>query len=191
MNEQEIEKVLDEIFSLYKKYGANNYIGEQISQIEHMCQAADLAEQQGYDAEVILAAFFHDIGHIIEHVTDSNTMGEYGIMEHEKLGANFLRERGFSERIAKLVQSHVEAKRYLTFAEPGYYEQLSEASKQTLAYQGGRMTAEEAAIFESDELYLLKVQLRKWDEQAKVENVPLSDIEKYRLLAKSVLLRAS
>lgn len=36
-------------------------------------------------------------------------------MNHEKIGADYLRERGFSEQVAVLVESHVTAKRYLTF----------------------------------------------------------------------------
>lgn len=188
MQESKTQKILDEVFGLYEKHGADDYIGESISQIEHMCQAAQLAEQMGYDEEIILAAFFHDIGHLVEHVTDNNNMGGYGIKEHEKLGADYLRARGFSERIAQLVESHVQAKRYLTFAEKGYYEQLSEASRRTLEYQGGIMTAEEAASFENDELFELKIQMRKWDELAKEVNVPLPDTNYYKEMAKRQLL---
>ncbi len=41
----------------------------------------------------------------------------------------------------RLVEYHVQAKRYLTFSQPDYYARLSEASRRTLAYQGGVMTA--------------------------------------------------
>ncbi|MCW5906789.1 MAG: HDIG domain-containing protein [Chitinophagales bacterium] len=187
MRPEEIEKTVEEIFALYEKYGTADYIGESISQIEHQCQAAQLAERGGFDEEVILAAFFHDIGHLAEHVTDANNMGGYGIKEHEKLGADFLRARGFTEKIAALVESHVAAKRYLTFADENYYNQLSEASKKTLEYQGGRMTAEEAETFRNSDWFELKIQLRRWDEEAKLENVPLPDLEKYKAMAIEVL----
>lgn len=191
MTVDKFEVILKEVFQLYELHGFNNYIGEKISQVEHMCQAAQLAEKLGYDEEVILAAFFHDIGHLAEHVSDANNMGGYGIKEHEKLGADFLRQKGFSEKVAQLVESHVEAKRYLTYAEPGYHEQLSEASKKTLEYQGGRMSAEEARKFEADELFELKVQMRKWDELAKEENFPLPNLDKYKAIARRILTQSN
>lgn len=64
-----------------------------MSQIEHMSQAAQLALAQGYDDEVVLAAFFHDIGHICAETADN--MGGYGVISHELQGANYLRDKGF------------------------------------------------------------------------------------------------
>ncbi len=181
------EQTVAEIFSLYEKHGSDNYIGEKISQIEHMCQAAQLAEAGGFDDEVVLAAFFHDIGHLAEEMGDDNNMGGYGVKDHEKIGGDYLRKNGFSERMARLVESHVEAKRYLTFKDEHYYNGLSEASKKTLEYQGGRMTAEEAAKFEADPLCPLMIQMRRWDEQAKLEHVPLPDLERYKAMAFRIL----
>ena len=127
--QQSIEECVNEIFELYQKYGDEDYIGEPVSQVEHMCQSAQLAEAEGYPEEVILAAFFHDIGHLCEHIMPVEQMDGYGVVDHEKLGADFLRSKGFSEAIASLVKNHVQAKRYLTRQFPSYYEQLSEASK--------------------------------------------------------------
>ena len=62
MEKTEAIQIADEILTLYKMYGNQDYIGEPVSQIEHMCQCAQLAESENYDHEVILAAFFHDIG---------------------------------------------------------------------------------------------------------------------------------
>src|SRR5579862_8228628 len=107
-------QIVDDIFGLYLKYGNSDYIGESISQIEHMSQAAQLAMDEGYDDEVIMAAFFHDIGHICVQCTNENNMNGYGLKSHEKIGADFLREKGFPERVARLVENHVKAKRYLT-----------------------------------------------------------------------------
>ena len=145
-----------------------------------MVQAAQLAEAQGYDEEVILAAFLHDVGHISEAAKGDNEMDGYGIKDHEELGAQFLREKGFSKKVARLVESHVEAKRYLTFKDPLYYSQLSDASKKTLEYQGGPMTAEEATAFEQYPLFDLIIRMRKWDEEAKIEHQPMPDLQHYR-----------
>ena len=173
---------VQEIMGLYQKFGNEDYIGEPVSQIEHMCQCADLARESGADDEVILAAFFHDIGHLFAFEfpeTELANMDGNGIADHEKLGGDYLRSRGFSEKIARLVQSHVQAKRYLTFKFPEYLDQLSEASIKTLEFQGGVMSAEEAASFESDPLCEKYVQLRRWDEQAKIVGKPLSALDQY------------
>ena len=187
MTAEQAEKITNEIMHLYEGYGGNEYAGEKVTQLEHMAQAAQLAEEQGYDEEVILAAFLHDIGHISEAakggngtISAENQMDGYGIIDHEELGAEFLREKGFSKKIVRLVESHVEAKRYLMVKEPAYYDQLSEASKKTLEYQGGPMTPEEAAAFEQYPLFTLIIQMRKWDEQAKLEQRPLPDLNHYR-----------
>lgn len=183
MTREEAQSAVNEIFSLYEKYGADDYIGEPVSQLEHMCQAAQLAEAEGYDEDVVLAAFFHDIGHLCEHIFRVDSMDGYGIVDHENLGGRFLREKGFSEKIARLVESHVAAKRYLTYKHPGYYNRLSEASKITLGKQGGMMTETESKQFEGDHLHLLFVKLREWDDKAKVENIPLPSLEIYKEMA--------
>ena len=74
----------------------------------------------------------------------------------------------------------MEAKRYLTFKDPEYYEQLSAASKKTLEYQGGKMSKEEAEAFEQYPLFDLIIKMRRWDEEAKIENMPLPDLEHYK-----------
>jgi len=129
------EQVITDVFGLYEQHGTADYIGEPVSQLEHMSQAAQLAMAEGFDDEVVLAAFFHDIGHLCGH--GGENMGGYGVVSHERLGADYLRRAGFSERMATLVEYHVQAKRYLTYSQPDYYARLSEASRRTLAYQGG------------------------------------------------------
>ncbi|HEY2720864.1 MAG TPA: HDIG domain-containing protein [Chitinophagaceae bacterium] len=183
MTKDEAQSTVNDIFSLYDQYGAADYIGEPVSQIEHMCQAAQLAEAEGYNEEVILAAFFHDIGHLCEHIFPVESMNGYGIVDHEGLGGRFLREKGFSEKIAKLVESHVSAKRYLTYKHPEYYNKLSEASKMTLAQQGGVMSEPEAREFEGDYLHPLFIKIREWDDKAKIEHVPLPSLEIYKQMA--------
>jgi 2-amino-1-hydroxyethylphosphonate dioxygenase (glycine-forming) len=186
---KDVNKILDEVFSLYEKFGNADYIGEPVSQIEHMSQAAQLAMKEGYDDEVVLAAFFHDIGHICEMQSESNSMDGYGVKSHEKIGAGFLREKGFPERVAKLVENHVQAKRYLTYKFPEYYESLSEASKKTLEFQGGPMGGTEAEAFESDILFETSIRMRKWDELAKEMNVALLNLEEIKSKARMVLSR--
>lgn len=180
MEEKKARLITDEIMAYYENHGGEEYAGEKVTQLEHMVQAAELAEAQGYDEEVVLAAFLHDIGHICEARHGDNEMDGFGIKDHEEIGASFLLGKGFSKKIVRLVESHVEAKRYLTFKNPEYYQQLSDASKKTLDYQGGPMTREEAEAFETYPLFDLIIQMRRWDEQAKIEQKPLPDLEKFR-----------
>lgn len=172
-----IEQTANEIFSLYTLHGGEDYIGEPVSQLEHMYQMALLAEAAGFEEEVILAAFFHDIGHLVATTGSYTSMDGYGAMSHETIGAEYLRRKGFSEKLIELVESHVVAKRYLTFRYPEYLRQLSDASRKTLQIQGGMMTADEAREFERDPLFELKVQFRKWDDEAKITGSPITGWE--------------
>lgn len=174
--------IVNEVFSLYEKYGDDDYIGEPVSQLEHMSQAAELAENEGYDDEVILAAFFHDIGHLCADAGKAESMDGMGNVDHEKLGADYLLERGFSKRVAALVQGHVLAKRYLTYKYSDYYNKLSPASKITLDFQGGVMSSGEADEFEANPDAELIIRLRYWDDMAKQTNMPVNNIDHLKIL---------
>lgn len=168
------------VFGLYRSFGTADYIGESISQLEHASQAAQCAIEEGYDDEVVLAAFFHDIGHLCEMGDETASMDGYGVQEHEKLGADFLLSCGFSERMAHLVRSHVAAKRYLCATDPEYYDRLSEASKRTLDFQCGPMTPEEVQAFREHPWFKESIQMRFWDEKAKevgISVINLADLE--------------
>lgn len=172
-------EVTEEIFALLQRRGHEDYFGEPVSQIEHAFQCAELAEKEGYGEEVILAALLHDMGHICA-LPGEEEMPGLGILRHEQVGAFYLRKCGFSEKICRLVEGHVQAKRYLTFKDSQYYEHLSEASRQTLKIQGGRMDAEEAATFEANFLFELMIKMRLWDEAGKEVGKPLPDMGRYR-----------
>lgn len=175
-----LQQRLEAVFGLYEISGSDEYVGESVSVLEHSFQAAQLAEKEGFDDEVILAAFFHDIGHFLPNQNEMNGLGN---ISHEVAGANFLCKNGFSDRIASLVRNHVAAKRYLTFKFPRYFDKLSEASRQTLAFQGGRMTEIEAKVFEQMPLFDLFLRMRHWDDTAKEVALENPDLEKYKKLA--------
>lgn len=168
-----------EIRQLFEIQGDSEYYGENVSQYEHAAQAAILAKRQGYDEEVQIAAFLHDIGHLFPALTEEELMEGYGRKDHESVAADWLRERGFSEKTAILVENHVNAKRYLTFIDEDYFEALSEASKQTLIFQGGRMTEIEAKEFEQNPYFELIIKMRRWDEAAKVEAMKLPTLDHF------------
>lgn len=170
---------VDTIFKYYEDFGEKMYIGESITQIEHMIQSAMIAEEEGESVEIILAALFHDIGHLVAF--DKETMGTFGIKNHEVLGANFLRELGIPEIIPDLVESHVYAKKYLARL-PEYFNKLSHASKSTLVYQGGLLSDEHADAFEQLPNFKNYIKIRLFDDRAKESNVTLKPLAYYKNL---------
>lgn len=115
-------------------------------------------------------------------------MDGFGMMDHEKVGAAYLLKLGFSDRLCKLIASHVNAKRYLTWKDSGYYDQLSTASKKTLEYQGGRMQKTEAMQFESDPLFDLYIKMRRWDAIMNFRKMAIEHLQKKPHRKKSIIL---
>jgi predicted HD phosphohydrolase len=178
----------DYLLSILEAAVDEEYIGEPVSQQQHALQCAYLAFTSGADEETILAALFHDIGHLCPN-EEAGNMGVYGTMGHEVVGANFLHFHGLSQTVCELVLGHVQAKRYLTGVNPDYYENLSEASKQTLLWQGGPMSPIEIKAFEADLLFSRKIQMRLWDEQAKVVGWKVPDLNFYHPILLDHLMR--
>ena len=170
-------ETVNKIFSYYEEFGSKDYIGEEVTQIEHMVQAAMLAEENKDSTEVILGTLFHDIGHLVAF--DKDTMGGFGIKNHERLGADFLRELGIPEIIPELVESHVSTKRYLARDEK-YYNSLSKASQTTLKYQGGVFNDEEALEYESLPNFELYIKIRLYDDAAKDPTKTIKPLNYYK-----------
>jgi len=174
-------EIADEIIDLLLSNGGSEYIGEPVTKLEHMVQSAEIAAEKGFDEELIIAALLHDIGHICVPTTEYNNMSGLGLQDHELLGATFLQSRGFSDRVIQAVALHVPAKRYLCYKYPDYLALLSEASLQTLAYQGSPMTAYEAEVFEQNPYLEDIIAIRRIDEAAKIENKPLPEsLDEYK-----------
>lgn len=87
-------------------------------------------------------------------------------MNHEELGSEWLKSRGFCAEVVQLVSSHVWAKRYLA-ADPEYYKQLSDASKESLEHQGGLLAESDRAEKETLTYFNDALNLRRWDDLAK------------------------
>lgn len=118
------EQATKEVFDLYRKYGNRDYIGEPVSQQEHMTQCAMLAEKEGYSNEVVLGVFLHDIGHLIGFDRSLPPMGDVGTHAHEIIGEQFLKDLGFPDGVTSFVRGHVDAKRYLVWKYPQYHEEV-------------------------------------------------------------------
>ena len=140
------KKKVEELIKLYNTVGNENYFGEVVSKREHMLQSAVSAEEHIESEQLILNCLLHDIGHLLE----KDDMRGLGVKNHGTVGKQYLEKMGMNKRVCKLVESHVYAKRYLVSIDESYYEKLSEASKKTLEYQGGKMNEEEINNFEKD-----------------------------------------
>ena len=119
------EEITNCVFNLFRKYGENDYIGEPISQQEHMIQCAMLAEKHGYSDAIVLGALLHDIGHLIGLDRSLPSMGDgVGTENHEVVGEQFLKEQGFGPDVYSFARGHVDAKRYLVFKHSDYYDKV-------------------------------------------------------------------
>jgi predicted HD phosphohydrolase len=74
----------------------------------------------------------------------------------------------------------VAAKRYLCATDPQYQSQLSPASIQSLALQGGPFSADEQRQFEHNPWYRDSLALRHWDDLAKVPGMDVPPLDHYR-----------
>jgi putative nucleotidyltransferase with HDIG domain len=162
---------MENITKLMKESHVNNYIGENVSQLEHSILAAQEAEHEfPLDSELIVGAFLHDIGHQLgsdeQSMVDSDGV-ILGIVDHETVGANFLKQIGFSDRICTVVGNHVRAKRYLAYLDSTYLSKLSDASRKTYILQNGTMSYDDAMQFTQEKYFKESLLIRKYDELAK------------------------
>ncbi|MEO0367338.1 MAG: HD domain-containing protein [Pseudomonadota bacterium] len=162
---------------VFEDFGADSYLGEQVTMSEHMLQAARLAEEGDNSVSLIVAALLHDIGHYInEFPADAHAAGENN--HHDSAGAKVLRGL-FSVEVINCVRYHVDAKRYLCTTEAGYFDRLSPASVHTLELQGGPMNDTELAEFEQLSFLESIIKVRRWDEAAKVPGLKTPNLDHY------------
>ncbi len=169
--------VIVAIDAAFRRRGRDHY-GEGVSQEEHALQAAWLAEREGAPPALIVAALLHDIGHLLHDLPDDIADQEVDT-EHESLGSAWLSQY-FGPEVSEPVRLHVAAKRYLCAAEPGYLDQLSAASQQSLALQGGPFDPVAAAAFRAAPGAEAAISLRRWDDEAKVVGLATPDLAHFR-----------
>src|SRR5262249_4940556 len=154
------------LMALFERGGRQAYFGEPVSQEEHALQTAYLAVQEEAADALVVAALLHDVGHLLHGLPED--VAEHGIDgHHEAVGEAWL-SRHFGPEVTEPVRLHVAAKRYLCAVDPEYGQQLSQASLQSLALQGGPMSAAEIREFEQHAYFREAVRLRRWDDRAKI-----------------------
>ena len=170
----------------YMERRGQSFYDESVTQLEHACQCANQARLHDGSTTQVASALLHDMGHFLldEHNAENDFLEED--QNHEEIGANYL-EPFFPEAVITPIRLHVPAKRYLCTTDASYYEGLSEASKRSFRLQGGVMSDEEQAAFERIPHYQDALQLRRWDDLAKVKGLEIPAINTYREIVQASL----
>ena len=169
---------------LFEQRGDSQYGGEQVTQLQHALQCAQLAEQTGATTDQIVAALLHDIGHLLHDLPEDAP--DQGIDDHHENRGNAYLKKRFPASVCEPVRLHVAAKRYLCAVDEDYYGKLSEASVQSLKLQGGPMSPDDIQVFESGPFWKEAVELRRWDDMAKQIDLPTPTLEHYLPLADEI-----
>lgn len=179
-----------DIVTLLQERGQQQYGMEAISQLEHALQCANLAEHSGETPETVVAALLHDLGHLlaaerdhqIEHDTTKDDL-------HQYMALPFLRGL-FPDAVLEPIRLHVDAKRYLCLIDPGYWSDLSPASKHSLEQQGGVFSEPEAEAFMAFPFASEAVRLRRYDDLAKVVGKAVPNLHHYAEHLRQVTLHS-
>lgn len=145
--------------------------GDPVDILDHDRQCAELLRRDfPEDEELQVAGLVHDIGHLLRPGDDAG---------HGRNGAAAVRDL-LGERVARLVELHVVAKRYLVATDAVHAEQLSESSRRTLVAQGGAMSSDEVRAFEGDPDFAAAVALRRADDAGKVVGLSVRPLDAWR-----------
>ncbi len=178
---------LDDVRTLFARHGETAYSGEPVTQREHALQSAHLAERAQASDELIVAALLHDLGHLLNR--QGETPSARGIDDlHQYHVLPFLRPL-FAPAVLEPIRLHVDAKRCLCAIDPAYHAALSLDSVRSLQLQGGVFDTDRAEAFLADPHAQEALQLRRWDDQAKLAGCATPDLEHYLAIAERIALR--
>jgi len=184
---------LSEIEHLFAVKGDRQYTGEPVTQLEHALQCAQLAEGEGAEAPLVVAALLHDLGHMLNDQGETPTLR--GIDDkHQFVALPFLRGL-FDDAVLEPIRLHVDAKRYLCVRGDGsksgaeYWWALSEDSKRSLELQGGVFSRTEADAFIARPHAAAGVRVRAWDDRAKQAGAATPPLRHYLDLAERIAAR--
>ncbi|HVJ23482.1 MAG TPA: HD domain-containing protein [Burkholderiales bacterium] len=178
--------VIEDLIKLYEVKGGREYEGEGISQLEHALQSAQFAEQAGAAPALVCAALLHDVGHLLNDKGETPTLRGVDDL-HQYAALPFLRPY-FPEAVLGPIRLHVDAKRYLCATRPDYYERLSVDSKRSLKLQGGVFAPAEAERFIGQPHAADAVQVRLWDDAAKVRGAATPGLAHFEPLLREACL---
>lgn len=179
-----VSEVVTAIIDTFRSQGHRAY-GEEVTELQHALQCATLARQRGEDDRLVAACLLHDYGHLLHDLGED--VADRGVdARHEHVGANRL-SAWFPPEVVEPIRLHAAAKRYLCWKEPGYFDALSDASRKSLALQGGPMSDAEALRFEAHPHFNRAIQLRRYDDLGKDPRMKTPDILDFGPLLETLL----
>jgi predicted HD phosphohydrolase len=169
----------DDLIALVSR-GVEEIDDERVDILAHSLQcAALLAERHPADQELHLAGLVHDIGSILRP-NEPET--------HASTGAAAVAPV-LGRRVAWLVSWHADAKRYLVTTDPTYRARLSPRSIVTLDAQGGLMDDTAVVSLSAAPDLDALLELRRADDDAKVPDAIVPDLETWRAPLEQVISR--
>jgi len=180
---------ISDICVLFARKGGRLYDGEPVTQLEHALQTASRAEAAGASPAVIAAALLHDLGHMVNDQGDTPTLRGVDDL-HQFAALPFLRNT-FGDDVLEPIKLHVDAKRYLCATRAGYYDALSADSKRSLKLQGGIHSDDEAAAFIATPYAADAVNVRLWDDLAKIAGASAPPLARYVTILEAAQRRAT
>ena len=152
--------------------------GDPVDILDHDRQCAELLRRDFPDDEELqVAGLVHDIGHLLRPGDDAG---------HGRHGADAVRGL-LGERVARLVELHVVAKRYLVATDAVHAEWLSASSRRTLVAQGGALSEDQIRAFRGDPEFAAAVALRRADDAGKVVGLEVAPLESWRPVVERVV----
>ena len=192
----EPQEVVDYIRERIEDGRGRQYGEEPVSEFDHALQCATLAEQDGADEELVVAALLHDFGRLVAADDELSDSVEHDVSgddvkrkDHGEVGAMALKPY-FSDRLLFCIGQHAESKRYLCTTEPEYRDSLSAGSITTLEKQGGMMSADEQTAFESSPFVADAVRVRRWDDGGKIPGMATESLDHFLELTRQHLRTA-
>lgn len=161
--------VFNEFTQLYQQYGGDKYmIDEDITQRSHVLQAAHFSRMAGAPENVVIGLLLHDVGQIV----DQSKVGQTETLhhDHDTLGAQWAKEKGFPEQVVQWIGFHTLAKLVLCDQDNEYYAHLSSASKKSYEIQRDKYSKEHPEAvdaFLSSRYLMDHLTARRCDDMAK------------------------
>lgn len=178
-------EIADALIGLYRRLG-HQPVGPHVTAADHARQAAAFALAAGAPDALVVAALFHDVGHLL--LGPGSALRASAEPAHEVVGADFL-ARWFDQKVTAPVRLHVAAKRYQCAVDPYYEATLTAASARSLIIQGGSMSPDELARFVLEPGGADAIELRRWDDLAHQVGAPSPSLDVYQQVVEELLSR--
>lgn len=165
---------VERLFTLFETKGDERY-RDEVTHLEHALQCASLARRDGATNELVVAALFHDVGHLLAPTHEGR---ESSSNAHEMLGARMLASL-FGTTVGRPVALHVTANRWHCTIDPVYLGQLTVTSRAIFESQGGLLSAPECRRFELNPGFESALALRSWDDEETIPGLAVSELRDY------------